>query len=413
MANKRKIEEEDDSLSLNDVIAESDELEETANAVLGGSDHQSCTYDPGYIKRQALFACNTCREKNNDQLAGMCLACSLECHDGHELFELYTKRQFRCDCGNSKFGGLKCKLVHSKDEINELNNYNHNFKGEYCTCNRPYPDLDDSIEDEMIQCITCEDWYHSRHLKLSKPVPEKYAEMICYLCMEKYDFLGYYHSDIKECLEVDITSIPSESSEKLEAKEHDTNNNTNELQNLEKLKKSNENEDTGNINETLTDSSNEPICKAKITSSEIKETTKCKLNVLKETYKGVFIKPISMFCDDKWRESICTCDLCIKMLKNLRLEYIVDKSDMTSEYEIRGQDSQVKTYNKGMEALREMDRLQQVEVINGYNNMKSELVDYLKTLGSGKVVTEADIKTFFEQLKKKKKPRMEMSYFCK
>lgn len=49
-----------------------------------------------------------------------------------------------------------------KSSINENNLYNQNFRGAYCTCSRPYPDPDDSVEDEMIQCIICEDWYHTR-----------------------------------------------------------------------------------------------------------------------------------------------------------------------------------------------------------------------------------------------------------
>lgn len=43
-------------------------------------------------------------------MAGICLACTENCHKGHDLFELYTKRNFRCDCGNEKFANLKCKL---------------------------------------------------------------------------------------------------------------------------------------------------------------------------------------------------------------------------------------------------------------------------------------------------------------
>ena len=31
--------------------------------------------------------------------------------------------------------------------------YNQNFKGDYCTCHRPYPDPEDKVEDEMIQVI--------------------------------------------------------------------------------------------------------------------------------------------------------------------------------------------------------------------------------------------------------------------
>lgn len=49
----------------------------------------------GYKKRQALYSCLTCvpDAKNIEEvkLAGVCLACSLECHEGHELYELYTK----------------------------------------------------------------------------------------------------------------------------------------------------------------------------------------------------------------------------------------------------------------------------------------------------------------------------------
>jgi E3 ubiquitin-protein ligase UBR7 len=54
-----------------------------------------------------------------------------------------------------------------KDEHNDKNTYNHNFKGLYCICRRPYPDPEDEDtheddEDEMIQCVICEDWLHGR-----------------------------------------------------------------------------------------------------------------------------------------------------------------------------------------------------------------------------------------------------------
>lgn len=49
-----------------------------------------------------------------------------------------------------------------KDEVNNSNQYNQNFKGLYCTCKRPYPDPDDHVDDEMIQCVVCEDWFHGR-----------------------------------------------------------------------------------------------------------------------------------------------------------------------------------------------------------------------------------------------------------
>lgn len=64
----------------------------------------------GYVSRQALYACGTCTNETSMLPAGVCLACSLHCHEGHELYELYTKRLFRCDCGNEKFPGFVCTL---------------------------------------------------------------------------------------------------------------------------------------------------------------------------------------------------------------------------------------------------------------------------------------------------------------
>lgn len=50
--------------------------------VLGGDDGKDCTYAGGYLKRQAVFSCLTCVP---DGVAGVCTACSLTCHDGHEV----------------------------------------------------------------------------------------------------------------------------------------------------------------------------------------------------------------------------------------------------------------------------------------------------------------------------------------
>lgn len=84
-----------------------------------------------------------------------------------KILELWTKRNFRCDCGNSKFGEFFCKLFPNKDVENVENSYNHNFKGSYCTCGRPYPDPDVEEQVEMIQCCVCEDWFHEEHIGLA------------------------------------------------------------------------------------------------------------------------------------------------------------------------------------------------------------------------------------------------------
>nr|XP_026486444.1 putative E3 ubiquitin-protein ligase UBR7 [Vanessa tameamea] len=199
-------------VTMMDVLQEQEDFEEDANAVLGASDDKNCTYSKGYIKRQALYACLTCcPEAKSDpkKRAGVCLACSLMCHENHELIELYTKRNFRCDCGNPKFNSHPCTFISAKSDLNEDNYYNQNFSGLYCTCQRPYPDPESTVEDEMIQCIICEDWLHASHLESTVPANEQYSEMICKICMDKNEFLHDY-SDLAvntESIEVDIVTV--------------------------------------------------------------------------------------------------------------------------------------------------------------------------------------------------------------
>lgn len=77
------------------------------------------------MKRQALYSCLTCLPESKEDFrkgAGICLACSYSCHEGHELIELYTKRNFRCDCGTPKTR-RKC-LLDEKSADNAKNEYN-------------------------------------------------------------------------------------------------------------------------------------------------------------------------------------------------------------------------------------------------------------------------------------------------
>lgn len=177
---------EDDANTSGISLDEFAEMQNDAEAVLGGSDPDNCSYKDGYVKRQALYACVTCLKEGEDS-GGICYACALKCHDGCELIELYTKRNFRCDCGTGKFH-RNCELDDQKKENNTENVYNHNFQGKYCCCERPYPDPDcppELEEDEMIQCVVCEDWWHGTHLDLpaERLQSEENAEMICGKCL--------------------------------------------------------------------------------------------------------------------------------------------------------------------------------------------------------------------------------------
>ncbi len=108
---------------------------------------------------------------------------------------MFNKRGFRCDCGNSKFRDSEqdaCEFNSEKDFENELNKYNHNFKGLYCYCDGVY----DEERDEMAQCIVCEDWFHDR---CTDPFPKNSSlsdvrdyELICKNCVLKCPILHAY-----------------------------------------------------------------------------------------------------------------------------------------------------------------------------------------------------------------------------
>jgi hypothetical protein len=158
-----------------------------------------CTFDLGYV-RQDVYACTKC--STPQQPSGFCSSCKFACHGDHleAVFDLYSKRGFRCDCGNSRsLNG--CQLEPNKPPVNEDNAcvYSHNFSGLYCRCNRGYdPKLGD-----MSQCAMCEDWFHSRCLSvlgLSKRAAPKVLktssyELICGECVARLPVLRlYYHT---------------------------------------------------------------------------------------------------------------------------------------------------------------------------------------------------------------------------
>ncbi|XP_023334766.1 putative E3 ubiquitin-protein ligase UBR7 [Eurytemora carolleeae] len=352
----------DDGVTMLDVLQDEQELEEDANAVLGAGDDKNCSYDQGYVKRQALYACTTCSVPSSPDFkpAGICLACSYHCHDGHEMVELYTKRNFKCDCGTPRSGLTACKLRPGK--IENENVYNQNYSGTYCSCCRPYPDPQDPIQDQMIQCIVCEDWYHGRHLGLGAGPPEdsSYAEMICLHCVAKYPILNHYQGlqntggarDKDESVNVNVVDVE--------------------------------------VNKTVdssTPDSLEPVCKLPTNNPELTGT---------------------MFLPENWRSSLCQCSSCVLQYTQHNISFLLDNTDTVHYYESQGL-SEKGQFEQGMEVLSQMDRVKQVQAISMYNNMKTDLMGFLADFArEGKVVKQEDIQNFFQEMKSKKRPKLDL-----
>ncbi|KAF5614251.1 metaphase-anaphase transition (Mlo2) [Fusarium subglutinans] len=142
----------------------------------------TCTKILGPL-RQAVFACLTCnpppaKEGDDWTPAGVCYACSIQCHGEHTLVEIFQKRNFTCDCGTKRIPSTSpCTLrlneatntrggVHSEEpDVN--NKYNHNFRNRFCGCECDYDPFQQ--KGTMFQCLGLgttetggcgEDWYH-------------------------------------------------------------------------------------------------------------------------------------------------------------------------------------------------------------------------------------------------------------
>ncbi|KAK6000754.1 hypothetical protein QM012_003479 [Aureobasidium pullulans] len=169
------------SQTAQEFIASQLELEKEAREALPYQ-FDACTKPLGPL-RQAIFACLTCNPPSNSDTkphtaAAVCYSCSISCHGEHELVELFTKRDFVCDCGTTRVpSSSPCTLrinesTSQKGNVTgetpaENNKYNHNFSGRFCGCGEPYDP--EKEKGTMFQCLGLgtiedggcgEDWWH-------------------------------------------------------------------------------------------------------------------------------------------------------------------------------------------------------------------------------------------------------------
>ncbi|KAM3871375.1 putative E3 ubiquitin-protein ligase UBR7 [Diretmus argenteus] len=402
------VKKDDPTLSLGDIVADEEELRE-ALCVLAGSDPDHCSYSQGYVKRQAVFACSTCTPRG-DEPAGLCLACANKCHDGHDIFELYTKRNFRCDCGNGKFGDFQCQLIPAKENRNVKNQYNHNFRGIYCSCHRPYPDMDDQVNDEMIQCIICEDWFHTRHLGCTVVDTEELQEMVCESCMNKAPFLWTYAAHIAALPVIKVSHCKEDVDVNIEEEEEK------EAKKCDPCENGGEGSSTSQYFKKKEEAANRTSpCKRthqEMTGSPMKSMTKAVECRLKELQARGLERPRegAVFWPYDWRSKLCTCISCKRAYVDAGVQFLLDESDTILAYENKGR-TQPFGDDLLMSFLSSMDRVQQLEMIYHYNDLKTELTAFLQQFAiEGKVVTAEAIQQFFEGLQSRKRCQTNAGY---
>ncbi|XAR55143.1 hypothetical protein NMG60_11030553 [Bertholletia excelsa] len=404
-------EEAEPTVSIQEYLKGVEEQELEADLVLGGDEGKECTYGNGYMKRQAIFSCLTCTPDGN---AGVCTACSLSCHEGHEIVELWTKRHFRCDCGNSKFGEFFCKLSANKDVENVENSYNHNFKGMYCTCGHPYPDPDAEEQVEMIQCCICEDWFHEEHIGLqnSDEIPRDeegeplYEDFICPVCSVVCSFLTLYDQTIWAAARQHDAAMATTNA----AKEKDIMVEEASLACASSMKPENGScsyeSPRANCNFTSSGTEIAPVAEHKIVGENSGRSTGCVLGVDLVISPPVLEKSQPMFLSKNWRDFLCRCEKCTNFYAQKGIGFLLDKEDSIAEYEkIAKQKRDEKLQQQeGVELnlLNKLGHVEKMEILNGIADMKNEIHSFLESFDPSKTITSADVHQVFENLAKKR-----------
>ncbi|PKU72624.1 putative E3 ubiquitin-protein ligase UBR7 [Dendrobium catenatum] len=428
---------------------EAEELE--ADLVLGGDEGKECTYDNGYMKRQAIFSCLTCVPSGN---AGVCTACILSCHDGHEVVELWTKRKFRCDCGNSKFGEFSCKLFPNKQPENVDNAYNQNFKGRYCVCMRPYPDPETQEQVEMIQCCICEDWFHENHLGLvsTEEIPRDeegeplYEDFICQDCSLTCSFLKLYPSSIwaiesnknepvlsgkEKVLEtgasaftdlenidnsdrvsgdyMNISNMHSKyeemSDNKVQSQEGSSKNHKHQMNISNVHSKTEEMSDNKLQTPGETSLENYGLGEVKAFCNSLTSNVKCIIG-LDLSLAAFDMEKKPMFLSKKWRDFLCRCFTCTNFYIQKGLHCLIDKEDSIEEYEKMAKQKREEKLQleegAEMNFLDKLNHVQKIEILRGINDLKNEFHSFLESVDTTKPITSADVQGLFENLAKKR-----------
>ncbi|KIY46539.1 hypothetical protein FISHEDRAFT_66441 [Fistulina hepatica ATCC 64428] len=410
------------TVNLAEFVALQDSLVREAALALPQSFSQ-CSYGRGHI-RQAVYLCLTCPEAR-----GLCAACSIACHPDHEQIELFPKRKFRCDCPTSAIAHA-CTLHTILEDENTENLYGQNFEGKFCRCGREY---DAKTEKEtMIQCLSCEDWFHESCCNLRErppprgntPVPvqpesttvevsaiddesdtssdglpppllssENYEAFVCGACTRKIDTLVRYAGTLDAFMVV--RNGPDDAWHVLE---------TNTLASASIV-------DTsivapGDKRPRIEDPiSCAPVAKRlRVEDAQEHYEVSCTAPAINPAAQALLAGEKSLLegtgdlflTKEDFRERWCKCKQCLPSLSG---HPFLLEDEETWEPPEDG-DSGLSLETLGMRALNRMPRDRAIDGIAHYNAMRDQLMAYLRPFAQeGKVVADADVQAFFEKLK--------------
>jgi E3 ubiquitin-protein ligase UBR7 len=426
----------------------------------------TCTKPLGPL-RQSVYACLTCTPPPASPLqqftpAGVCYSCSISCHGEHTLVELFTKRDFVCDCGTTRYenSGTPCALRPNPltgrkggvtgEEARTANRYNQNFQGRFCGCGEEYDP--ETEKGTMFQCVGLgtidnggcgEDWWHPECLMglprtqaaanttdkaesalgtvkeesgdateaEEKPVEnelppgfpdeDEFDHLICHKCTSAFPWIKQY-AGTPGFLPAVVAKASTTQGATLLTEDIDKTSDYSTVASMQGVPESRKRkaEETEEEQESKRSKTEESSDLPTVTTT-VKHTT------LPAAPKG----PINLFATEDFRESLCRCAECFARLsKHPQLleeeetyEPPISESDAPPGELGSAAGRSVGTgsiLDRGEAALSTMDRVKAIEGVMAYNYVRDKVKTFLQPFAeTGQAVSAEDIKAYFAKLR--------------
>ncbi|KAF4554527.1 Mlo2-like protein [Elsinoe fawcettii] len=451
-----------DSQTAQEYIAQQLQLEAEAKEALPYQ-FDSCTKPLGAL-RQSLFSCLTCNpppQSVNDpyNAAGICYSCSISCHGEHELVELFSKRDFECDCGTTRTpASAPCNLrsdpqTGAKGNMTgELarpcNKYNHNFAGRFCGCGDEYDPHKE--KGTMFQCLGLgnleeggcgEDWWHpecimglSRHkdgglssmktkapplpsvteeaevqeqtrgtlykdddppLPFGFPAEDDFEHMICYKCIDSNPWLKQYAAT--------EGFLPPVHFFGRDAPQVKAPILPGQSQPTPAKRKMEDGEEEPEAKRSKSDPQDaDPASNTTVDAATIPSDLAQAYHV---SLPPATDKRFSLFLKEDFRDNFCRCRECFPRLA--KFPHLLEEEDTyeppvseSDEGDGQGSVGSRSLLDRGEAALSNMDRARAIEGVMAYNHLKTNLKSFLQPFAdSGQAVGAEDIKAYFAKLR--------------
>ena len=196
----------------------------------------------------------------------------------------------------------------------------------------------------------------------NSPEDEDFAEMICKSCTNRLPFLWYYYKSYESKSNIANNSrVSNRLSHLLENCEIDdkidiSNESKSESKDAEKEKPSVSCE---------SDSGVETSCDSIEGSGKSRE---CKFAQLKSAIGDQPPEQLMpTYWPLEWRKNLCVCKTCVQLYADNKCLFLTDERDSVHYYESQSRqtNTNISDYEKGLSELNKMNRIQQIEYING------------------------------------------------